>query len=394
MTVHPAFPAQAAPAAPLTVRVVDPLALSDELAAAWDRLAAEASEPNPFAERWCLQSALHLLDPERRARLVMVRDGSDGPVIGIIPIALATRYGRLPLRHVSGWAHPNHFHGAPLVRAGFESLFWSILLGWCDAAQWARTLLHVPRLTENGPLHRALVDVARVRGGEAEVVHREERALLASDLSPEDYWDAAVRAKKRKELRRQANRLAEQGAVAFRRWQAGEAIEPWIDAFLEVEARGWKGRAGSALASHSDTQAWFRAIIGGAADAGRLDMRALDLDERPLAMLINFLAPPGGFSFKTAFDEDYARFSPGVLLQQANLDLLDDPTIAWVDSCAAPDHPMIDSVWRERRALVWVNAALSAPADRLRFAMLTRAERFWRRRKGAPASDNAIESPT
>ena len=127
------------------MRVVDPLALSDELAAAWDRLAAEASEPNPFAERWCLQSALHLLDPERHARLVMVRDGSDGPVIGIMPVALATHYGRLPLRHVSGWAHPNHFHGAPLVRAGFERLFWSILLGWCDAAPWART--HAPCAT-------------------------------------------------------------------------------------------------------------------------------------------------------------------------------------------------------------------------------------------------------
>lgn len=393
MTVHPAFPANAEPAAPLTVRVVDPLALSPELAAAWDRLAAEASEPNPFAERWCLQSALHLLDPERQARLVMVRDGGDGPVIGIMPVALATRYGRLPLRHVSGWAHPNHFHGAPLVRAGFESLFWSILLGWCDAAPWARTLLHVPRLTENGPLHRALVDVARVRGGDAEVVHREERALLDSDLSPADYWDAAVRAKKRKELRRQATRLAEEGAVRFRRWQRGEAIEPWIDAFLELEACGWKGRAGSALASHSDTQAWFRAILTGAAEAGRLDMRALDLDERPLAMLINFLAPPGGFSFKTAFDEDYARFSPGVLLQQANLDLLDDPAIAWVDSCAAPGHPMIDGVWRERRALLWINAALSAPADRLRFAMLTKIERFWRRWKAPTATENEVESP-
>ncbi|MFN7029589.1 MAG: GNAT family N-acetyltransferase [Sphingopyxis sp.] len=392
MTVHPAFPANAAPAAPLTVRIVDPLALSPELAAAWDRLAAEASEPNPFAERWCLQSALHLLDPERHARLVLVRDGSDGPVIGIIPVALTTHYGRLPLRHVSGWAHPNHFHGAPLVRAGFEPLFWSILLGWCDAAPWARTLLHVPRLTEGGPLHRALGDVARVRGGEAEVVHREERALLDSDLSPMEYWDAAVRAKKRKELRRQANRLAEQGAVRFRRWQAGEAIEPWIDAFLDLEARGWKGRAGSALASHCDTQAWFRAILTGAAESGRLDMRALDLDERPLAMLINFLAPPGGFSFKTAFDEDYARFSPGVLLQQANLDLLDDPAIAWIDSCAAPGHPMIDSVWRERRALVWVNTALSAPADRLRFAMLIKVERFWRRWKAPTATENEVES--
>ena len=385
MTVHPAFSADphdvAGTATPLVVRVVDPLSLSDDLAAGWDALAADASEPNPFVERWCLQSALHLLDPERQARLVLVRDGEGGPVIGVMPLAPALHYGRLPLRHVTGWTHPNHFHGAPLVRAGFERLFWSILLGWCDAAAWARTLVHVPRLTEDGPLHRALVDVARVRGGEAETVHREERALLDSDLSPTAYWDAAMRAKKRKELRRQANRLAEEGDVRFRRWQAGEALGPWLDAFLDLEARGWKGRAGSALASHSDTEAWFRAILIGAAEAGKLDMRALDLDDRPLAMLVNFISAPGGFSFKTAFDEDYARFSPGVLLQQANLDLLDDTRIAWVDSCAAPDHPMIDSIWRERRRLVWVNAPLSAASDRWRFQALSRIEKLWRRWK-------------
>jgi hypothetical protein len=203
-----------------------------------------------------------------------------------------------------------------------------------------------------------------------------------------------VRAKKRKELRRQANRLAEQGAVAFRRWRAGDPAGPWIDAFLALEARGWKGRAGSALASQGDTEAWFRAIVPAAAAAGRLDMRALDLDGRPLAMLVNFLCPPGGFSFKTAFDEDHARFSPGVLLQQANLDLLGDPRIMWVDSCAAPGHPMIDSVWRERRALVWVNVPLSGAADRWRFTWLTRAERAWRRWKGAPAQSDEVESPT
>ncbi len=384
MTVHPAFPVDGlAPAAPIAVRVVDPLALSPPLAAAWDALAAEASEPNPFVERWCLQSALHLLDPERHARLVMVQGGADGPLIGVMPLAAAARYGPLPLRHVTGWAHPNHFHGAPLVRAGTESLFWSILLGWCDAAPWARTMLHVPRLTADGPLHRALTDVAGERGGDAAVVHREERALLDSALSPADYWDAAVRGKKRKELRRQANRLAEQGAVAFRRWAADDAIEPWIDAFLDLEARGWKGRAGSALASHGDTEAWFRAIVVGAAAAGKLDMRALDLDGRPLAMLVNFLCVPGGFSFKTAFDEDYARFSPGVLLQQANLDLLGDARIAWIDSCAAPGHPMIDSVWRERRALVWTNVPLGGAGDRFRFNALKRAERLWHRWKRA-----------
>ena len=218
-------------------------------------------------------------------------------------------------------------------------------------------------------------------------MHREERALLESELSPQDYWDAAVRAKKRKELRRQANRLAEAGRVGFRRWRAGEPAEPWITAFLDLEARGWKGRAGSALASQGDTEAWFRAIITAAADAGKLDMRALDLDGRPLAMLVNFLCPPGGFSFKTAFDEDYARYSPGVLLQQENLDLLDDDHVRWVDSCAAPGHPMIDSVWRERRRLVWMNAPLSGAADRMRFAALTGAERYWRRWKRAGVAD-------
>ena len=85
----------------------------------------------------------------------------------------------------------------------------------------------------------------------------------------------------------------------------------------------------------------------GAADAGKLDMRALDLGGRPLAMLVNFLCPPGGFSFKTAFDEDYARFSPGVLLQRENLALLDRSGIDWTDSCAAADHPMIERIWRD-----------------------------------------------
>src|SRR3546814_12924381 len=102
----------------------------------------------------------------------MVRKGGCGAWSGVMPRAAATHYGRLPLRHGTGWGHPNHFLGLPLVRAGFENLFWSILLGWCDAAPWARTLVHLPRLTEGGPLHRALVDVANGRGGAAEQIGR------------------------------------------------------------------------------------------------------------------------------------------------------------------------------------------------------------------------------
>jgi CelD/BcsL family acetyltransferase involved in cellulose biosynthesis len=363
---------------PLGAGVIDPLALSPEFAAQWDDVAANASEPNAFAERWCLAPALQLLDPQRSARLIAVE--AAGELIGLIPLTTATRYGPVPLRHSTNWAHPNHFHGAPLVRAGHELPFWQALLGWCDSAAGCGALLQLQRLTEHGPLHRALVEALSLRGqSNTSSVHCEARALLESDLSPEAYWDAAVRPKKRKELRRQSARLADTGVLDQRHWQAGEDVAPWLDAFLTLEAQGWKGQAGSALASDPATQAWARTIIAGAAAANRLDMRMLAQNGAPLAILINFLCPPGGFAFKTAYAEGLARFSPGVLLQQANLGLLDAADIDWIDSCAAPGHPMIDSIWRERRSLVWVNAAIGGRAQRLHYAALTRAEAAWRR---------------
>ena len=177
---------------PLGAGVVDPLALTPEFATQWDELAHNASEPNAFAERWCLAPALQLLDPQRRARLIAVE--AAGELIGVIPLATAARYGPLPLRHSINWAHPNHFHGAPLVRSGQELPFWQALLGWCDADASGGALLQLQRLAENGPLHRALLEVLALRGQTSVApVHRESRALLQTGLSPQEYWDAAAK---------------------------------------------------------------------------------------------------------------------------------------------------------------------------------------------------------
>ena len=50
---------------------------------------------------------------------------------------------------------------------------------------------------------------------------------------------------------------------------------------------------------------------------------------------------------RPASTSDYARFSPGVLIQLENLKILDRGDVAWMDSCAVQDHPMIDSLWTE-----------------------------------------------
>ena len=93
-------------------------------------------------------------------------------------------------------------------------------------------------------------------------------------------------------------------------------------------------------------------------------------------MLVNFLTPPGSFSFKTVFDESYARFSPGVLIQLENFNILHDPRIDWMDSCAVEDHPMIDSLWTERRTVVRVSVPLKGVKRRAVYAICTGLERL------------------
>jgi hypothetical protein len=128
------------------------------------------------------------------------------------------------------------------------------------------------------------------------------------------------------------------------------------------------------MANDRETTALLIQALEGAAERGRLERLTLSLDGSPIAMLANFLCPPGSFSFKTAFDERYARFSPGVLLQRENLALLDRADIDWCDSCASADHPMIDHVWRERRSIGRYSIGIGGPLRRTAFRALSWAE--------------------
>lgn len=338
----------------------------------WQALAETASTPNPFFEPWYLLSALHAFDPAGEARLLVVESGDT--LIGLMPLASVRRYGRWPLPHLAPWLHANAFLGAPLVRAEYETAFWAAALALLDRTARTALFLHLPGMPLDHRLTTALNELAAMQGRTAALVMREERALLHSALSPDAYLEAALTGKKRKELRRQHARLAELGDLTFERRDDAQSISTWIEDFLVLERAGWKGRAGSAMACAPETAGLFRNALMQAARLGKLERLTLALDGRPIAMLANFLTPPGSFSFKTAFDESWARFSPGVLLQRENLALLLRDGIAWCDSCAAPDHPMIDSLWTERRAIGRISVGLGGSVRQALFNYMVARE--------------------
>lgn len=332
----------------------------------WDRLIARAAEPNPFFEPWYLIPSLRLLG----AQVEVAAWFHEHRLAGLMPLKRASDYYGHRVPHASGWLHANAFCGVPLIAAGHEDAFWQALLAHLDRRPGRALFLHLPLLPADGPALAALDRVLAARRRPHYIAAREARAMLTGDGSAAAYLEAAMTAKKRKELRRQHNRLAEEGALAFERIEGDVGLAAWTAEFLALEAAGWKGEAGSALGSAPETRALFEQALSGAGAAGRLERLALRLDGRAIAMLANFITPPGAYSYKTAFDEAYARFSPGMLLQLENLALLERDGLEWADSCAAQGHPMIERLWRGTRRMASINIAIGGPLRRAAFGLL------------------------
>ena len=339
------------------------------LAAEWQALAAMASEPNVFAEPWFVASALSCLAKGETVRLAQVRD-ANGELIGAMPLVTRGDYGRMPIGHASNWIHLQCYCGMPLIRAGAESGFWTALLDLLDRSDWSSAFLSMRMLYADGPVMRGLEQAAKAAGRQLHVAQQYERAVLASKATPAEYLETTVRAKKRKELRRQAKRLAEQGAVTFDRLAPDGPLDAWCDQYLALEAAGWKGQGGTALAADDDWTRFFRETMASAQTLGKLDFYRLSLDGRAIAMLINLRAPPAVWSYKITYDESLARFSPGVLLELEVIPLLlEDPQLAWADSCARPDHSMINGLWGERQTILHVSVSLKGPLRWLNYML-------------------------
>jgi CelD/BcsL family acetyltransferase involved in cellulose biosynthesis len=367
-------PAQAAASAPIALPhgQLRLLTLADleepAILAAWERLVARAAEPNPFFEPWYLIPSLRQWGTAER--VVIKAWFHEGRLAGLLPVVRSAAYYGHAVTHAKGWLHPNAFCGVPLIMAGHEDAFWQDVLAHFDQRARRALFLHLPLLPADGPADAALGRVLAAQGRAHYTSAEEHRALLTGAASAEAYLEASMSAKKRKELRRQHNRLAEEGVLVFERLEDDAGLAEWTAEFLALEAAGWKGAAGSALACAADTRALFAESLSGAAAAGRLERLALLIDGRAIAMLVNFITAPGAYSFKTAFDEAYARFSPGMLLQLQNLALLERGDVQWADSCAAEGHPMIERLWRDKRRMVSRNIAIGGWPRRAAFRLL------------------------
>lgn len=349
-------------AARVAVRLVTDLSALAHHVPAWEDLANNAAEANVFYEPWMLLPAVEQLRGHKDLLFVLVHEGQPGGrLLGLFPLERQWRPWPLPVRTLTLWRHTHCYLCTPLVRAGHEADCVQALFDWLKEARQGAAVVTLPLQTQGGALQRHLHQHSTVHLA----IQRHTRAFFERDASSESYLAAALPGKSRKELRRQGKRLGECGRLEYVQYQPGDDLQPWLDDFLRLEAAGWKGRQGTALAKQPADRAFFRSVLTAASGRGRLLMTALRLDGRPVAMKCNLTAGAGAFSFKIAFDEGFARYSPGVLLEIDTIQRLHEPGAArWMDSCAEPDHSMINRLWTGRRTIETLMASTGrAPGD-------------------------------
>ncbi len=343
---------------------------------AWADLARRAAEPNVFLEPGFAMPAVLHFPPSRRPTFLLCWDGSESEAPMLVGL-LALQAEAAPWVSVAvAWQDPQWVCSAPLLDRTKGAQALDAMLGWLAGNRRFRGGLLVQGVAVGGPLMRLLTDDGR---RQVAVLDTRSRATLDPHANGE-----GPDAKRRKELRRQKRRLG--ATVEVVSAHGGEEVRVATERFLDLEARGWKGARRTALLNDARLATFTRTMTRLMAARGLCRIDTLLVDGAPAAMGIVLRSGDRGFFWKTAFDETRRRHSPGKQLALAISDLQRaDPSLALTDSCAVPDHPMIDGMWAGRMdvadILVACPGSNDAPFERAAKALrLGRAARSMAKR--------------
>lgn len=325
----------------LTVTVCSP---RSDLAVLWDDLVARAS-PNVFMSPAALRAAqntmfavIHVLcawdtgiDSQKLVGLWALQERQIFPLWPSFLEALPFEYA---------------FLSSPVIDPSYSN---EVMAAFFTAIRTNRQLPNVVSLKQldgEAPSYKAMQKVIADGG------HRVLR--LSESLRPVASPETGVKksGSTRKKLRQDWNRLAALGTVDIVNVRDAKLSVQDFETFLALEMRSWKGAEGTALlCSERDTR-FVREMFAGLAGQGNASVAMLRLDGRAIAAQVVLYCGRTAYTWKTAFDAEFAKFSPGALLiDKVTEDLFATGGIEMIDSCSA-EGGFMSNLWTGRRAMV------------------------------------------
>jgi hypothetical protein len=185
---------------------------------------------------------------------------------------------------------------------------------WEELARLAPKRLHLAQMRVGSPETEIACSALRSAGYGVLPSVREESCPYVVLPRNFDELLASRSRNARQQVRSRRRDLHRAGKVRFRTTSDGTEVERDFDAFVRLEASGWKGREGTAITSHPGASSFYHAFVRRAAECGWLRLHLLELNGILIAGSLVVAFGGEGFFIKTAFDESYAQLAPGAVL--------------------------------------------------------------------------------
>ncbi len=329
---------------------IRPLAGGEAFSGAWKDLARRTLTPNIFYEAEYALPARLPFGHGVKLLAIHADASDDAPLLGLWPFRLARFRWGLPLPVLFGWTHPFAATGTPLLDEDRAEDALTALLSVPAAFSDLPRRALMPLIPDEGPFAELLAELQGRLGLREARTEGHDRAFLTprADADMLAHLSSGSRSKLRQEYRR----LEKDGPISLRAIETPDEVGPALETYLELEAKGWKGRAGTAIPASAAETEFIRGVVRNLGAQGRVRIDELLLGQRVIASSITYRNGSTAWYAKISFDEDFAKNSPGSqLVLKATEAMNADPALGFVDSCAPPLHPLMRRFWPDRMSL-------------------------------------------
>jgi CelD/BcsL family acetyltransferase involved in cellulose biosynthesis len=331
-----------------------------DIAAAWADLTKRAS-PNVFMNPAALTAANELRFAQVHVLLAWEEGEAPRKLVGVWALQIRKIAPFLPAL-LEALPYNYAFLSSPVIDPAFVDEVVPAFFAAIAKNPALPNVINLPSFNAETPDYDAMIMALAARGGEQLRFAESARPFVTRELGVKRSGST------RKKLRQDWNRLSALGSVDIVNERAPDAVREAFESFLALEAGSWKGTQGTALLCDEQDAGFVRRLVSGLADQGNASVALLRIDGLAIAAQVLMYCGTMAYTWKTAFNSDYAKYSPGALLiDKITEELFAAPGIDAIDSCSA-EGSFMAQLWTGRRKMVDLLIAVG-PGKSLGFTM-------------------------
>lgn len=129
-----------------------------------------------------------------------------------------------------------------------------------------------------------------------------------------DHYYGSLSKNLKKNIKRRENKLQILGNTEIESIQFSDKLDYYLEKGFEIEASGWKGKAGTAILCNKNVRNFYSDLAHTSAMKGWLSLSFLKVDYRRIAFNYGLRYKNTINSCKIGYNPDFAKYSPGILL--------------------------------------------------------------------------------